>query len=175
MAIDAEIDLLLKTGESSPPKKEVLNQIQALSKEKSEYLELVNSTQIQVAEWQSINLEPDDSIQRINLKLSLLKDKAAKLSRVISQSEGRLEEYEKNYKMQKEMLGFYLDLSRSVEDEQGIFDRNRLDEMNDQIEILTKKIEIITEEIAENRLNFVHLQAKIDLFSLKLREKNDKY
>ncbi|KAA3657327.1 MAG: hypothetical protein DWQ10_13550 [Calditrichaeota bacterium] len=171
-ALDDEIQHLLQQGESSQLKSKKLGRVQYLSREKSNYLEQLNSIKINVSEWQNIKPEPGDSEQRMRMKLDILEDKAAKLERAILQRDGRLQEHQKDYKMQKELLSFYLDLSRTVEEEEGIIDRNRIDEINDHAASLAKRIEGLAAELAENRLNLVHLQAKIEQFRTKIVEMN---
>ncbi|KAA3610619.1 MAG: hypothetical protein DWQ05_21620 [Calditrichaeota bacterium] len=173
--LDTEIRSLLSSSNSKTPNQAALNSSQRLSKEKSGYFSRLNSIKINVSEWQNITIEANDSPQRIMMKTTLLKDKAARLERVILQDEERLRELEKDKKMQNEMLVFYLDLSRTLEDEQGIFDRDRLEELKDQSENFAREIQIIKSQISENKLNSVNLYEKISRFTQAWKKKLENY
>jgi len=143
--------------------------IQKLGKEKLSYLNLLQSIQISKEEWQSLEIEPGDTPQRIEMKIAILNDKLNKLERSISQEEEKLEELKKDRKVHEEMLDFYIELSRSVEDEQDIFDRNRIDEVKDHLENLSIKIREMENRIIEMKVNEVNLKKKIEKFKVALK------
>jgi len=161
-AIDLEVQK--RMDQNAPPNRANLEVIQKLGKEKLSYLNLLQSIQISKEEWQSLELEPGETPQRIAMKIAILNDKLNKLERSIKQEEQKLEELKKDRKVHEEMLGFYVELSRSVEDEQEIFDRSRLDEVKDHLENLLIKMKELENHIVEMKVSEVNLKEKIIRF-----------
>jgi hypothetical protein len=166
-AIDVEVQK--RMDQNTPLNRPNMQFIPKLGKEKLSYLNLLQSIQISKEEWQSLEIEPGDTPQRIEMKIAILNDKLNKLERSISQEEEKLEELKKDRKVHEEMLDFYIELSRSVEDEQEIFDRNRLDEAKDHLENLSIKIREMENRIIEMKVNEVNLKKKIEKFKVALK------
>jgi len=163
--IDAEIQGRITNSKPGSPNRDDMSIIQNLGKEKLRYLDQLQSIVINEDEWQQLEIEPDDTPQRIRMKFTILNDKLEKIERSISQEEVKLEELIKDSKVHKEMIGFYIELSRAVEDEQEIFDRNRLDELRDHLETLTIKITDMEHKIIAMKVDVVNIKKKIEQFT----------
>lgn len=161
-AIDIEIGKRLE--QSVLPNRSNLEVIQKLGEEKLTYLNGLQSIKISEEEWQNLEIDPDDTPQRIEMKTAILSDKLKRLERSIELEEHKLGELIKDHKVQQEMLSFYYDLSRSVEDEQEIFDRNRLDEVKELLENLSVIISEMENSILAMKVSEMNLHAKIERF-----------
>ncbi len=160
--IDDEIQK--RMNEKSSPNRIEMSGIQKLRKEKLFYMNMLQTLHIDEQEWLEIKIDPDDTPERIRMKTMILKDKLAKLERYIAQENEKLVEFKKEQKVQNEMLNFYQELSRSVEDEQEIFDRNRIEEVKDNLENIATKVRELEIEILNMKVSSVNLKEKIKQF-----------
>ena len=138
--------------------------IQKLEKEKADYYNRLKTINVIDEDWKNLRLEPDDTPQRIQMKTAILQDKLANSELIIQQQKVRLQELEKDRKVYQEMLGFYTDLKLAVDDEQEFFDRNRVEELQDQIDGIDKKIKELRQEIYETTANADTLKNKVKIF-----------
>ncbi len=138
--------------------------IQNLEKEKADYYNRLKAINDVDEDWKKLRIEPGDTRQRIQMKTAILQDKLANIELVIQQRKQRLQELDKDRQVYQEMMGFYVDLKLAVDEEQEFFDRNRVDELQDQIDSIDKKRKELRQEIHKMSANADTLKNKVVIF-----------
>lgn len=159
--IDTAIRSLIRRSGSH---KDELALIRKLEKEKAVYAARLRTAPAEEKDWEKIEIEPEDTPQRVKLKTALLEDYWRKLQDTRRAAQNELEKRKNERKTYVEMQDFYRDLEQSIDDDRELIDSNRLDELRDKIESLTNAIKEISNQAENLSLDIDVLKAKIEHF-----------
>ena len=165
--INEEIEKLVRdtSANRSPEVKRIkFEKIAALEMDKSVYQEQVANKQPRQTGWRSLEVQNSDSPRRIRLKKAILEEQLQTTQQQIADYRQRQVFIEKDQKLYQEMLDFYTELNQGIDDEQEFFDRNRLDELNDRLDLLATEKKTLEDTIGLLEQDMALLREKLGSF-----------
>jgi len=151
--------------------KKQLNLIKKLETEKTDYTASLQTMEIDEKGWERIAIEAGDNLRRLKLKAALLEDFLNNLNQSIRTLESEREKNRGDRKTYTQLLDFYKELDESLDDDQDIFDRNRLEELRDKISNLDTEYARLKRQMSVLSRDVSILKAKIELFYSAITEK----
>ena len=151
--------------------KKQLNLIKKLENEKTDYTASLQTMEIDEKGWERIAIEAGDNLRRLKLKAALLEDFLNNLNQSIRTLESEREKNRGDRKTYTQLLDFYKELDESLDDDQDIFDRNRLEELRDKISNLDTEYARLKRQMSVLSRDVSVLKAKIELFYSAITEK----
>ncbi len=145
--------------------------VKKLEKEKADYTARLQTMKIDEKGWEKILIEPEDTLRRLKLKTALLEDFLQNLIRSFNALKKDIQKNLNDRKTYEELLDFYKELDESLDDDQDIFDRNRIDELEDKLEDLDRENARLRLRIITLKQDITILNAKIERFKDAIREK----
>jgi len=168
---------LLKNAKSSKEKVAILNKLHSLEKSKQIYQDLIGNVLPIERKTPPLIIEPDDSIERIKLKINIVKDKISQTQIEEKYLLQRKEELKSDRSIYEEMLSFIHDLKQDIDEEQEFYDQDRVDQLKSKIKKIELKISGIDErliEIKNEEKNYDELLKKFNEYLKALLGKNIK-
>jgi len=177
-----QIDLLIQGDlalvKTSPSllagSKKKLAEIKDLEREKSEYARRLQTLEVDEQGWKNIGIEEDDTVRRLRRKSALLEDFLRNAQRVLGYLDADILKRESDRKTYSELLDFYREMGESLDDDQDIFDRTRLEEIADKIENLDNETANIRERRRAVVADVVEIEAKLERFRQAIEEQGAK-
>lgn len=168
---------LLKNAKSSKEKVAILNKLHSLEKSKQIYQDLIGNVLPIERKTPPLIIEPDDSIERIKLKINIVKDKISQTQIEEKYLLQRKEELKSDRSIYEEMLSFIHDLKQDIDEEQEFYDQDRVDQLKSKIKKIELKISGIDErliEIKNEEKNYDELLKKFNEYLKALLGENIK-
>lgn len=168
--IQRQLDLAKQTPLNRSQQKEHIREIGKLEKEKAEYAAGLQTMNVEEEGWQKIVNQPQDTLRRLRLKLTLLQDFVVSLDQAIASAKEDIEKNRNDRKTYVNLLDFYKELDESLDD-QDIFDRNRIEEVRTKIENLDNEFVRLTQNATALNRDMTVLRAKVERFKLLIVER----
>lgn len=151
--------------------KKRLSRIKKLEHEKAEYAGSLQKMQIDEKGWEKIIIEAGDTLRRLKLKAALLEDFRTNLKQSIRTLESELKKNRGDKKTYTEILDFYKELDDSLDDDQDIFDRSRIEELHDKIENLDAEFTKLKRQKTILNRDVIILEAQVQSFKTVISNK----
>ena len=148
-----------------------LTLIKDMENEKANYAARVQTTQVDEKGWEKITIEPEDTLRRLNLKTTLLEDFLTNLRQSLRALGRELATNAGDMKTYTELRDFYKELDESLDDDQDIFDRDRIEELQDKLDNLDSENRTLGKKQIVLNTDMAILIAKIDRFKVAIAEK----
>jgi len=174
IAIEQEMSHVKLNGHDKNRSKRQLDYISDLEEEMTVYSNRLEKMQIDEKGWEKIRIEPGESIRRLKLKLALLEDFRKNLEHYSTSLKTDNQKIQSERKTYLELLDFYTELEESLDDDQDIFDHNRLDELQEKIDNLDGESAKLKKQIAVLQQDISHIKVKIGRFRNLLNSNNQK-
>ena len=174
IAIEQEMSHVKLNGHDKNRSKRQLDYISDLEEEMTVYSNRLQKMQIDEKGWEKIRIEPGESIRRLKLKLALLEDFRKNLEHYSTSLKTDNQKIQSERKTYLELLDFYTELEESLDDDQDIFDHNRLDELQEKIDNLDGESAKLKKQIAVLQQDISHIKVKIGRFRNLLNSNNQK-
>ncbi len=174
IAIGQEMSHVKLNGHDKNRSKRQLDYISDLEDEMTVYSNRLQKMQIDEKGWEKIRIESGDSIRRLKLKMALLEDFLKNLgnySTILKTDNQKIQSERKTY---LELLDFYKELEESLDDDQDIFDHNRLDELQEKIDNLDGESAKLKNQMAVLQQDIRHIKVKIGRFRDTITSNNQK-
>lgn len=173
--IELEIQRQLRLVKLAPldkrQRKIRLTLVKNLENEKAGYAARLQTMKIDEKGWEKILIEPGDRLRRLKLKTALLEDFLQNLNRSFNALKKDIQKKLSDRKTYEELLDFYKELDESLDDDQDIFDRNRIDELEDKLEDLDRENARLRHRVTALNQDITILNAKIERFKAAIRQK----
>jgi DNA repair exonuclease SbcCD ATPase subunit len=169
--IQHELSLAKDNSQNRSQQKKQLNDIRKLENEKADYAARLQTLKVDEGGWEKIEIEPEDNRRRLKLKAALLEDFLRNLTQSVRSLESELEKNRSDRKTYMELRDFYKELAESLDDDQDIFDRNRVEELRDKLEALDREFGRLKQQMNVLNRDITILKAKIELFNSAITEK----
>jgi len=174
IAIEQEMSSVKLNGPDKNRSKSQLNRIRELENEMTVYSSRLQKMQIDEKGWEKIRIEPGDSIRRLKLKLALLEDFLKNLENYSISLNTDNQKIQSERKTYQELLDFYTELEESLDDDQDIFDHNRLDELQEKIDNLDGESAKLKKQMAVLQQDIGYIKVKIGRFRNTMTSNNKK-
>lgn len=144
----------------------ILNSISKLDDEKKTWQKRLTELTPNISEKSLLEIEPDDNIERLQLKIKLIQDRIWQLDENIKKLNQRYSEFQSDLQIYEEMLNFMDNLQQNIDPEQEYFDQEHSDQFKEEVRNTRIKIS----EINQRTKQLIEEKAKL---SEKLRQFED--
>ena len=169
--IQGELTEVKRESRNRNEQKKRLNLIKHLEQEKAEYAGNLQKMQVDEKGWKKITIEAGDTLRRLKLKAALLEDFEKNLKQSIQTLESGSRKNRDDKKTYAELLDFYKELDESLDDDQDIFDKSRIEELRDKIENSDTEFAELKQQMKTLNRDIAILKAKIEHFKSAISEK----
>jgi len=169
--IQGELTEVKRESRNRNEQKKRLNLIKHLEQEKAEYAGNLQKMQVDEKGWKKITIEAGDTLRRLKLKAALLEDFETNLKQSIQTLESGSRKNRDDKKTYAELLDFYKELDESLDDDQDIFDKSRIEELRDKIENSDTEFAELKQQMKTLNRDIAILKAKIEHFKSAISEK----
>lgn len=146
-----------------------LNVISFLEKEKKNWQKKLAELAPAESEKPLLEIEPGDTIERVQLKTQLLQDRIRKVDSDIKKLKKRRAGLQSDLQIYEEMLSFMDNLQQNIDPEQEYFDQERNDQIKDDVRNTKLKISGIDERLEQLTDQEKELENKLKQFNEYLK------
>ena len=147
-----------------------LNLISILEKEKKIWQKKLIELTPDVTEKPLLKIEPDDNIERLQLKIKLLQDHIRQVDGELKKLHKRRADLQSDLQIYEEMLSFMDNLQQNIDPEQEYFDQERNDQLKDDMRNTKLKISGIDERVKQLMRQKTDLGNKLQQFKEYLKK-----
>ncbi len=148
-----------------------LSLFNTLERNKKKYQQKLADQQFQKSEQPSLEIEPEDNLERLQLKNTLLQDRIARLRQEEQQLKDRLEELQSNLSIYKDMIIFTDNLQQSIDPEQEYFDQERIEQLKEEVRAIKADISRSLNRMQQIQIEKKSLEDKQDMFQKTIQNK----
>ncbi|MBU0712878.1 hypothetical protein KKA87_13320 [bacterium] len=149
----------------------VLSLLDTLETNKKKYQQKLANQPFQKSEQPSLEIEPEDKLERLQLKNTLLQDRIARLRQEEQQLKYRLEDFQSNLSVYEELIIFTDNLQQIIDPEQEYFDQERMDQLKEEVHALKANISRSLERLQQIKTEKKSLEAKQAMFQKTIQNK----
>ena len=172
--IQQELSLMKSNLQDKHQRKNRLTLIRNLENEKVDYAARLQTMKVDEKGWEKILIQSEDTLRRLKLKAALLEDFLTNLRQSYNSLERDINKNLNDQSTYGELLDFYKELDESFDDDQDIFDRNRIEELQDKIENLDGEYGRLKNRMSILGRDILVLRAKIERFRTAINAKEAK-
>ena len=159
----------INNHENSRAKIELLNQINRLENEKKIWQTKLTAFSPNQAQEPLLKIEPDDTIERLRLKIQILQDRIRQIENELIKLHKRKDELKSDLQIYEEMLGFIDNLQQHIDPDQEYFDQERNDQLKENVRDIKLKISGIDERTNQLKQQKTNLENVVNQFKDHLK------
>ncbi|MHB1687063.1 MAG: hypothetical protein ACYCVH_06800 [Ignavibacteriaceae bacterium] len=144
----------------------IFETIQKLDKERQKYLDSINKSSTKMDLSIPLNIEPNDSFERIKLKIDIINDRIHYTDEERRTLLNRQNELKSELSIYQDMLDFMADLRLNIDEEQDFYDRDRVNQLHYHVREIKKELSEV-----EIRLKTIDVEKSRFLEKLKIFKK----
>jgi len=171
LEIQHELEFIKLSPLDKRQRKNRLALVKNLENEKADYAARLQTIKVDEKGWEKIIIQPEDNLRRLQLKAALLEDFLSNLNQSVRFLESEIEKNRGDKKTYTELLDFYKELDESLDDDQDIFDRNRIEELRYKIEGLDGEFGRLKQQMSVLNRDITILKAVSERFKTAITEK----
>lgn len=146
-------------------KTSIIEKVNKYEEGKQIYYKILNEEITTVNEDNTIVINPNDNVDRLNLKIDLIKDRLNFLYEEKIYLLQKKEEFNSDRLMYIEMSDFLNDLKRNIDEEQEFYDPDRAEQINIKIKNIESKIKNIEERLTITHKGRLYYKEKLKKFN----------
>lgn len=119
----------------------------------------------------ALEIEPEDNIDRLQLKETIIEDRIARLQKEERQIQAHLKELKSNLSIYADMILFIDNLQQSIDPEQEYFSQERIEQLEDEVQLIKAGILRDLGRLNEIKIEKKNLETKQGVFRHAIRAK----
>jgi flagellar biosynthesis chaperone FliJ len=151
--------------DSSKLKISIIKEVINYENKKQYYHKLSNESVQRIDENPEININPNDNLDKINLKIDLIKDRLAFLKEERKYLQKKREELNSDLSVYVEMNDFMKDIRRNIDEEQEFYDRDRVEQIKLKIKKIKSELKKIEERLKTISVSDAYYKEKLIEFN----------
>lgn len=162
---------LIQKQQNSHSQIAALNSIDLLEKEKKIWQQKIIELRPDLTELPSLEIEPNDNIERLQLKIQILQDRIRQVKNELKKLHKRRAELQADVQIYEEMLSFMDNLQQNIDLEQEYFDQERSDQIKNDMRNTKLKLSGIDERVIKLTRQKTEMENKLQQFKKYLMKK----
>lgn len=154
---------------NSSVKSSIIENVNRYENEKKKYYKRLNQKIPTVLEDSSIEINSNDNLDRLNLKVALIKDRLTFLEEERKYIFKKKEELNSDLSMYIEMSDFIRALRRNIDDEQEFYDPSRAEQIYQNIKDIKNKLKSLKERLAYINKSETYYKLKLERFNIYIK------
>jgi len=166
--INRRINLEIKkfnSTDNSSLKTAIIEKVDTYEEEKQKYYKLLDKQIPTVIEDNSIVISNNDNLDRINLKIDLIKDRLTFLEEEKKYLHKTKEGLNSDLLIYVEMTDFINDIGRNIDEEQEFYDPDRAEQINRKMKEIKNKLQSIEQRLKNISKSKIYYNRKLNEFN----------
>lgn len=143
----------------------IIKKVNSYEEEKQRYYKILNEEIPSVVEDSSIVINSNDNLERLDLKIDLIKDRLTFLEEEKKYLLKKKEELTSDFLIYKEMSDFMNDLRRNIDEEQEFYDPDRTEQINLRMKEIKNRITSDEKRLNDITKSKLYYQQKLKIFN----------